>query len=228
MKFYISNPVLDNQIEELLCKIRLSMNGLVSEQMTQRNIIYKQNYGVVIPRIREIAKQYPKNHDLAQRLWMLKIRETMILATLLEPEEKFTIENAFKWLADCEQIELVEQLCMNLFCRLTCSNELCVRLIKSDELWKQITGFMLVARIFQHINEEETKWIVLEAVKKSETVFFHLYKVIALSLSRLSRKNKEAAAFIAKAIEPFLQSDVIGQQYIFHEVKEEILFLNFL
>ena len=74
MKFYISTPGLDTKISEIRRKIRLSMNGIVSEQMAQKGISYKINYGVSIPRIKEIAKDYAPDHDLAQRLWMLQIR----------------------------------------------------------------------------------------------------------------------------------------------------------
>ena len=90
----------------------------------------------------------------------------------------------------------------------------------------QITGFILSARIYQTLNENEVKLIVSEAIEKSETTELHLYKAIALSLSRLSRKGKNTAAFIMKEISNIEYSDVIGCQYILYEVKEEISFLS--
>lgn len=228
MTFFIANPDLDKQIAEIRRKIRLSMNGVVSEKMIEGGIVYKQNYGVAIPRLREIAKQYAKNHDLAQRLWNLKIRETMILATLLEPEEKFSTQNAFNWLLDFNQIELIEQACMNLFCKLPYANTLCIELIKSDNFWEQTTGFILSARIYLSLNNDEAKQIVSAGISKSATENLHLYKAIATSFSRLVRKDGETAALVIKKIESLSQSNLTGQKYIFHEVKEEISFLNFL
>lgn len=62
MKYYIANPDLDLQITEIRRKIRLSMNGIISDQMSQNGIFYKKNYGVDIPRIKEITKSYiPKD-----------------------------------------------------------------------------------------------------------------------------------------------------------------------
>ena len=204
------------------------MNGVVSEQMTQHGIIYKQNYGVSVPRLREMAKQYPKNHDLARRLWSLKIRETMILATLLEPEDTFSFELAFEMLEDIDQIELVEQACMNLFCKSPDAVKICRVLVKSNRFWEQIAGFTLSARIAEKLNDKETKSIVSDAIEKSTIENLHLYKAIALSLSRLSRRGKETADFIMKVIEPLSYSNNVGQQYISHEVKEEISFLMHL
>ena len=122
MKYLLATPVLDAQIAEIKRKIMLSMNGIVSEQMTKSGISYKKNYGVTIPRIKEIAVGYPSNHDLAQRLWTLQIRETMIMATLLEPLDKFTSQNAREWISQFNQIEIVEQANMNLFCKLPFAN----------------------------------------------------------------------------------------------------------
>ena len=155
MKYYISNQELDKQISEIRRKIRLSMNGIVSEQMTQNGIVYKKNYGVDIPRIKEISKNYTPNHDLAQRLWSLQIRETMILASLLEPIDKFTPEMAQEWVKSFNQIEIVEQACMNLFCKLSYINELCKNCIKSDNIWAQITGYVLAARLAGKLNHTE-------------------------------------------------------------------------
>lgn len=228
MKYYISNPDLDQQIAEIKRKIHLSMNGIVSEQMTQNGISYKKNYGVNIPRIKEIAKAYAPNHDLAQRLWNLQIREAMILATLLEPADKFTEELAQKWAESFNQIEIVEQVCMNLFCKLSYAGSLSVRWIQSDKIWLQITGFVLAARVFDKFSQNVIAQTTHRAVELSTTNDLHTYKAMALCLSRCCRNGKEAATYILKEIEAFSQSSSISQQYIYHEVKQEILFLNIL
>ncbi|NDV46233.1 hypothetical protein D0T49_04155 [Paludibacter sp. 221] len=229
MDFYVLNPELEQQITEIRRKIKLSMNGVVSEQMERNGIVYKQNYGVSIPRLREIASLYAKNHDLAQRLWALHIRETMILATLLEPEEKATIQLAEQWMKDVNQIELVEQICMNLFSKASFAEMLCFRFIQSgQDIWKQITGFTLSARIYQQLSQDTIKTIVSEGIKNSDTDNLFLYKSIALSLSRLLRAGEDAAKYILKEIEPISSSNINSQKYICHEVKEEALFLNIL
>src|ERR1035437_69940 len=138
MKFSFVTPESDRQISEILQKLRLSMNGIVSEQMILNGIEYKKNYGVSIPRLKEIAALYSPNHNLAQQLWNLEIRETMILALILEPVEKFTAENAIEWVQSFNQTEIVEQACMILFCKLPDANFLCKEWINADKLWFQI------------------------------------------------------------------------------------------
>lgn len=228
MKFYISNTELDAQIAEIRLTIRLSMNGIVSDQMTNNGIKYKKNYGVSIPRIKEIAKKYTPNHDLAQRLWSLQIRETMILATLLEPADKFSTELALQWAESFNQIEIIEQTCMNLFSKLTFATTLATDLIQMENLWKQITGYTLAARSFDKFNASETTEIVRKAIQSSDTDELHLYKSIALCLSRLCRKDTQVATYILKELNSFSNGSSIGQRYIFNEVKQEVLFLDIL
>jgi 3-methyladenine DNA glycosylase AlkD len=228
MKYFFTTPVIDAQIVEIKAKIRLSMNGIVSEQMTQSGILYKKNYGVSLPRIKEIAASYELNHSLAQQLWALKIRETMIMATLLEQPEQFTVENANDWVAQFNQIEIVEQTCMHLFRKLDFAPALCCDWVQSDQIWKKITGFILSARIPEKLNDLELAIIIKKGIELSNTSDLHLYKAIGLSLSRLCRKNKESATSILKEIDLFLEPFSIGQQYILEEVKQELIFLDIL
>jgi 3-methyladenine DNA glycosylase AlkD len=228
MKFFIANPDLDAQISEIKKTIRLSMNGIVSDQMTQSGIIYKKNYGVTIPRIKEIASRYAPNHDLAQRLWTLNIRETMIMATLLEPTGKFTPELAETWAESFNQIEIIEQTNMNLFSKLPFSTAMAAKWIQSDYVWLQITGFILAARIADKFNQDEITTVVKKGIEFSNTDDLHLYKSIGLCLSRFCRKDREIASYILTEIEAFSEDSSISRQYISNEVKQEILFLNIL
>ena len=228
MKYYISTPDLDAQISEIRQKISLSMNGIVSEQMSEKGILYKKNFGVALPRIKEIAAAYLPNHDLAQGLWNLKIRETMIMASLLEPTEKCSIKLANEWAEQLDQIEIVEQLCMNLFARLPFSAELCTEWIRSTKQWIQISGFILAARVYCQFNPNQLTFIVEKAIQLSDTDNYHLYKAIALCLSRFCRKNKETASQILSEINEFKQPESAGKQFIASEVKQEMLFLKIL
>jgi 3-methyladenine DNA glycosylase AlkD len=226
MKYCVPNPRLDALISDIRRKIRLSMNGIVSDKMTQSGIEYKKNYGVSIPRIKEIASAYSPNHDLAQRLWFLQVRETMIMATILEPINAFTPALAQSWISQINQIELAEQVNMNLFCKLTFSPSLCCEWVQSDNVWKQISGFILAARIVDKLSTVETIFLIDKAVELSVTSNLHLYKAQALCLSRMCRKDKETVDYLQNHLHLIACLPSTSQQYILSEVKQEIFFLN--
>jgi len=150
------------------------------------------------------------------------------MATLLQPVNRVTPELANEWASALRQIEMVEQICMNLFSKLPFANELCLQWASADNSWKQITGFILAARVYDRLTNDEALILVQKGIKLSTTQEFHLYKALSLCLCRLSRKNKEIATYISKETETFLDTNLIGQQYISSEVKQELLFLNIL
>lgn len=226
MKFFIENKEIDDTVREIRKKIRLSMNGEVSASMTQRGLKYKRNFGVNIPRIKEISQNYSPNHDLASRLWALKIRETMILATLLQPLKKFSKKDAEEWMKAVDQTELAEQISMNLFSKLPFATELALDLINSDKMWNQIVGFMVIARVWKTISEEELLQILNLSVELSPKDELHLYKSISLALSRLCRKDEYFSKLILEKISGFDGSELVSQKYIFSEIKNEVDFMN--
>jgi len=228
MKYYVSNPVLDAQIKEIRQKIRLSMNGITSDLMTQNGISYKKNYGVAIPRLKEIATAYTPNHDLAQRLWALQIRETMILATMLEPYDKFTPEMANNWVEDVDQIEIIELTCMNLLAKVSFANLLCIDWMHSEKLQVQIAGYILAARVYTELTAEEIETITQKALLVSNTNEFHLYKAVALCLSRFCRMSKETALRITNELKASENATSQGHQFISDAVRQEILYLSIL
>ena len=225
MNFYISNPELDNTINEIKRKFKLSMNGITADYMKNSGIIYKLNFGVSIPRIKEIAQGYKPNSDLADRLWVIGIRETMIMSTLIQPIEGFKIEKAMSRIDGTDKMELVEQLSMNLLAKLPYATTLCTQCINSPRLWTQITGFMLLLRIHQQFSKSELIQLIDKTFELTDTDEFHLYKAIGLSLSRCCRKDASVATYILEKIKMKADKDSDALRYIANELKQETEFL---
>ena len=67
-------------IKDIKGQFRLFMNGVASQSMREKGLDYKLNFGIELPRLKEIAARYEKNHEVAQALWKENIRECKILA----------------------------------------------------------------------------------------------------------------------------------------------------
>ena len=89
---------LQETLRRIKTELRLSMNGVASAYMRQNGVEYKLNFGVELPRLREIAAGLPMDHDLAQALWKEDIRECKLLAAMLQPAETFYPEIADIWM----------------------------------------------------------------------------------------------------------------------------------
>ena len=66
---------LKEQLKEIKTQLRLSMNGVASQSMREKGLVYKLNFGVELPRIKQIASMFEKDHTLAQTLWKENVRE---------------------------------------------------------------------------------------------------------------------------------------------------------
>ena len=57
------------KIREIKKQFRLFMNGVVSQSMREKGLDYKLNFGIELPRLKEIAAKFEQNHEVAQALW---------------------------------------------------------------------------------------------------------------------------------------------------------------
>ena len=109
---------LQDEIREIRKQLRLAMNGVISTSMREKGIVYKLNFGVPYPEIKEIARKHKPNGELAAALWKEDIREFKILATFLQPAEKLPLEEAKRWVKEIPYLEIAEHCCRNLFVHL--------------------------------------------------------------------------------------------------------------
>ncbi|MCK9312078.1 MAG: DNA alkylation repair protein [Bacteroidales bacterium] len=138
---------MENDIREIKKMLRLRMNGVASTIMRNSGLNYKLNFGLDAMSIREIAKRFEPNANLAKHLWTENARECKILATLLYPKTEFTSEKADLWLSDCFNQELMEQLCFNLLQHLYYAPEKAMEWINNEIPEIRTAGYTLLLRL---------------------------------------------------------------------------------
>ena len=83
--------MLQDELKEIRTQLRLAMNGVISTSMREKGIVYKLNFGVPLPEIKQIAATHKPDSELAAALWKEDIREFKILASLLQPVGGFLV-----------------------------------------------------------------------------------------------------------------------------------------
>ncbi len=189
-EFFPYNKEVEDQLIQIKKLIRLSMNGVTSEAMQQLG--YKVNYGVALPQIKKIAGRFSESHILARRLWQTGYRETMIMATLLQPEDSFSRENAIEWISQCNNIELVEQCCRNLLIRLPYANELAATMLLQEDKYRKSTGYILYSLLLMQDRADENilPSFMENAAKDISDNSFVVYSAVARFLKQLGKKDK--------------------------------------
>lgn len=90
-------------------------NGVIVDKLREAGYPYKIIFGLEMPQIEQIAAKQVKSADLAETLWHNDTtRESRLLATMVYPQEEFTVEKAQQWLAEADTVELKDLLCFRL------------------------------------------------------------------------------------------------------------------
>ncbi|MHC2994117.1 MAG: DNA alkylation repair protein [Candidatus Atribacteria bacterium] len=101
--------------KNIIKKLKSLSNPKAIIGMARYGITPENTYGVSIPNLRKIAKEIGISHKLAQQLWASDIRETKILASMIEDLEMVTEEQTENWVNKFNYWEICDQCCMNLF-----------------------------------------------------------------------------------------------------------------
>lgn len=139
---------MQNELRTIRTQLRLAMNGVIATSMREKGMKYKLNFGVPIPEIREIAKLHTPDSDLAAALWKEDIREFKIIATLLQPADAFSLEQALQWVQEIPYPEIAEQASRNLFSRIPDAQKLINRLLSEENSrYARMVAFLVGARL---------------------------------------------------------------------------------
>lgn len=212
-------------IRQIRSRLRLAMDGVVSSSMREKGVRYKLNFGVTLPRLKEIATEFEKNADLAEALWQQDVRELKILATLLYPIPQFTPGKAAAWVKEIRQIEIAEQFCANLMQETTFAEDCAAYWIKeTDPEYIPTTGFILYARLFikrTDITSLHAQELLQTAVQVLEKGTLRLQQAALTALKRYGRISETHAAEVLSAVAPFQTAQNLPLQEMYNDLQFE-------
>ena len=140
--------MLQNELKEIRTQLRLAMNGVISTSMREKGIVYKLNFGVPLPEIKQIVATHKPDSELAAALWKEDIRECKLLAAMLQPTDTFYPEIADIWVESMPNAEIAQHTVQNLFCRLPYASQKAYEWIASEDEMFQQCGYLILARLF--------------------------------------------------------------------------------
>ena len=139
---------IHEQIKQIKRSFRSAMNGPVSQSMRDKGTLYKLNWGVALPKLREMAQQYTPSYELAIELWKEPIRECKLMALMLMPPEDMPMEVVDIWMEQTHTQELAEVAAVQLYQHLSYAPLLAFKWMASADALPQITAYTLLGRLF--------------------------------------------------------------------------------
>lgn len=177
MKYFAVNEEIELTIAKIKREIMLSMNGICAENINNAGFNYRQNFGVSYARLTEIAHSYTQSYTLAYRLWLLPIRETKILATLLCPPDALTKDNIHEWIDAIDNSETAEIISYSLLSKVPHLTAQYAEMLSEDNHYIRLTAYHTLARI---INQTDTGMVtyILEHIDTADLKYISAYRAI--------------------------------------------------
>lgn len=106
------------KVVALMRRLKIEMNGAVTDAMREYGggrQGYGLNYGVSLPTIRDVAREYVPDHELALALWRQDVREMKLAALFVDDPSQVAAAQMEAWAGEWRVTELAEQCAMQLF-----------------------------------------------------------------------------------------------------------------
>jgi 3-methyladenine DNA glycosylase AlkD len=138
------------QTEEILNQLQALGTPENRAGMARFGIAVELAYGVTMPNIRQLAKEFKKNHALALELWQTSVHEARILAALVDNPKEVTRRQMEAWVLEFNSWDVCDQCCGNLFDKTPWAYEKAIEWSEREETFVKRAGFTLMATLAVH------------------------------------------------------------------------------
>lgn len=122
-----------NDMQSIKRRMFAMRNGALADSLRKLGAPYRIIFGVNIPQLVEISRDFPANKVLAQRLWEnVSTRESLLIAPMIYPSDAMTKEDAMRWIQQVPTAEVADILCHRLLRKLSFANGLVAQYADSD------------------------------------------------------------------------------------------------
>lgn len=201
------------------------MNGAVAASMRQLGVNFRMNFGVDIPRLKELSLKYEPSKELAALLWSQEVRELKILATMLFPPGEMAVETANSWAGQITNQEIREQACKNLFQELPFANILVGDWSVSPDEDVRTTAYWLFTRLCINRSEAldriKTEAVLKRAVSDLKGDSILLYQSALNALRFYGRLSREHGAWVLREVSSLGSSEDSREKEMYDQLQYE-------
>jgi len=213
------------EYEKIIKKLKSLSNPEAIIGMARYGITPENTYGVSIPNLRKIVKEIGKSHKLAQKLWTINIRETQILASMIEDPEMVTEEQMEGWVKEFNYWEICDQCCMNLFEKTRFAYKKAIEWSSKEEEFVKRAGFVLMARLAVSDKKAgDNKFEKFLPIIKRETTDNRNYvkKAVNWALRQMGKRNSNLNIKAIDAAKEIQEMDSKSAKWVASDAMREL------
>ncbi len=211
----------EKKLNNILKEIRLSENRESADGMERMGLYYQKNFGVGLLQLREIAKRYKPDRELAKLLRKKKFRETLILSFMIDDTD-LILSNDFKDIYTLISTqELAEQFVLNILEKDKRFYPQIDLLLNSQKEFLISAGFVLISRIALIDKETEDAFFeqyLKKAAEFSENESIYVRKSVARALRQTALRNNTLRSSVLHYIQLIKENNNSLSSIVFEEV----------
>lgn len=195
------------------------------EGMARYGINPKNNLGVSIYKLRPIAKEIGKDHDLALNLWESGIHDACLLAVFVEDPEKVTSEQMDSWAEDFDSWDVCDQACTNLFDQNSLAWKKIFEWAKRDEEFVKRGAFSIMAGLSVHdkkASDQDFEKFLPIIKKHSIDERNYVKKAVSWALRNIGKRNLNLNKKAIKTAEEIKKIDSKSAHWIANDAIREL------
>jgi len=191
---------------EVISKLKSMRNKKNVEGMARFGINPKNNLGISIYKLRPLAKEIGKNHELSLKLWNSGIHDARLLAVFIEDPSNVTEKQMELWAKDFDSWDVCDQACTSLFDLTFFAWKKIYEWAERDEEFVKRAAFSIIAGLSFHDKKSpDEKFEELFEIIKRESIDERNYvkKAVNWALRNIGKRNlslNKKAIKVAKEI----------------------------
>ena len=177
---------------EAIKKLKSFENPENVKGMARYGINPNNNLGISIYKLRPIAKENGKDHNLALKLWESGIHDARLLACFIDEPDKVTAEQMDSWAKDFDSWDICDQACTSLFDLTTFAWSKTYEWAKRDEEFVKRGAFSIIAGLAVHDKEssdEKFEKLFPLIIKHSTDDRNYVKKAVNWALRNIGKRN---------------------------------------
>jgi 3-methyladenine DNA glycosylase AlkD len=210
---------------EILDRLRSLADPKGAEGAARYGINAPNVWGVSAPKLRALAKEVGRNHDLAEELWQTGVHDARILATLVDDPAQVTVEQMERWVLDFNSWAVCDAACCCLFDKTPHAWDKAAQWIERDEEYVKRAGFVLMAALAVHNkkapNEQFEAFLSLIETHATDDRNF-VKKALNWALRQIGKRNRHLNPLAIEAGERIRQIDSKAARWIASDALREL------
>lgn len=197
------------QYEEIIRQLKSMRDPDSVKGMARYGINPKNNLGISIYKLRPLAKDIGKNHELALKLWDSGIHDARLLAVFIEDPTKVTSNQMDSWAQDFDSWDVCDQAATSLFDITPHAWKKIYEWAEREEEFVKRAAFSIIAGLAVHnkkANDGDFEKLLPLIKKHSVDERNYVKKAVNWALRNIGKRNislNKKAIIIAKEIQKF-------------------------